>query len=298
MFQNSHPGYFFTKDGTRIFYNTNFPHKNGLNDLPVLVFNYGLICNFAHWREQIPFFENKGFNILLHDYRGHFNSSGQNHIENCTFKNFTNDLHQLLASLGIKKPIMFGHSMGVNITLEYAKLYSDNISSMILISGSVIPPQDVMFDSNIVDLALPYIKIFTEKFPDIFNTIWKNSYLLPPVRKIIHDGGFNTKKVPEEFVELYMKKISQLNSALFFQLFKEMHDHDIINHIKSIKTPALIIGGDKDKVIPNYLQNILKKYLTNSELYIVKDGSHVPQVDFPDFINARIHRFITKNHSS
>ena len=31
-----------------------------------------------------------------------------------------------------------------------------------------------------------------------------------------------------------------------------------------------------------------------SELYIVKDGSHVPQADFPDLINHRLLRFITK----
>ena len=75
---------------------------------------------------------------------------------------------------------------------------------------------------------------------------------------------------------------------------KIMHDHDIINELETIKTPTLVIGGDKDKIIPNYLQQILTKNLPNSKLYIVKDGSHVPQADFPDLINLRIHQFIKK----
>ena len=53
-----------------------------------------------------------------------------------------------------------------------------------------------------------------------------------------------------------------------------------------------VIGGDKDKVIPNYLQEILQTRLRNSKLYIVKNGSHVPQVDFPKNINERINLFI------
>ena len=296
MFQNSYPGYFYTEDGTRIFFSTNFPHNDKHDNRPVMVFNYGLICNFAHWREQIPFFEAKGYKLLLHDYRGHFNSSGDENIENCTFDNFTNDLHELIQSLKIKKSIMLGHSMGVNVTMEYAKRFPKELTAMVLISGSVIPPQDVMFDTNLMDLALPYFKMFTETFPDIFKTLWENSYMIPPLRLMIRDGGFNTKKVPMEFVEIYMKKIGELNSGLFFQLFEEMHDHDIINHIEKLKTPALIIGGDKDKVIPNYLQNILKKYLPDSEIYVVKDGSHVPQVDFPELINSRIFRYMEKNN--
>ena len=64
--------------------------------------------------------------------------------------------------------------------------------------------------------------------------------------------------------------------------------------LKSIKTPTLVIGGDKDKIIPNYLQKILTTNLPSSEFYIVKDGSHVPQADFPDRINQRIFRFFKK----
>jgi pimeloyl-ACP methyl ester carboxylesterase len=91
-----------------------------------------------------------------------------------------------------------------------------------------------------------------------------------------------------------MKKISELPENLFFHLLKLMHDHDIINHLESIKTTTLVIGGDKDKIIPNYLQRILTSHLPSSELYIVKDGSHVPQADFPDLINLRLMRFVEK----
>ena len=70
-----------------------------------------------------------------------------------------------------------------------------------------------------------------------------------------------------------------------------MKNHRIISRLEGIKVPALVMGGDKDQVIPNFLQHILNESLANSRLYIIKDGSHVPQVDFYDSVNERMNIF-------
>ncbi len=294
MFKNNHPNYFYTSDGIRIFYNTNFNPESINHSKPVLVLIYGLLCSNYHYKFQIPYFEECGYQILIHDYRFHFASSQDGDIESCNFPNIAKDLHELLAQLNIKNSVFVGHSMGVNICLEHARRYPEDMSGQILISGTVLPPQDIMFDSNMIDLAFPHLKSFTEKHPTLFKTIWQNVYKNPIAQYFIFDGGFNKKQVDMEFIQLYMKKISELPESLLFHLLKLMHDHDIINHLESIQTPTLIIGGDKDKIIPNYLQRILTTHLPQSELYIVKDGSHVPQADFPEMINQRLHRFVTK----
>ncbi len=296
MFKENHPNYFYTTDGIRIFYNTNFDIKNLDQKKPVLVLIYGLLCSNFHFKYQIPFFEELGYQILIHDYRFHFASSQDGDIETCTFKNISKDLFELLDSLKINQINLLGHSMGVNICLEFSKLYPDMVKSMTLISGTVVPPQDIMFDSNIIDLVSPYIKDFSQKHPKIYNTLWKSAYLNPIMHHVVMDGGFNKKHVEMEFVQLYMKKISELPNDLFFHLLRIMQEHDIISYLPTIKTHTLVIGGDKDKIIPNYLQKILTSKLTHAELYIVKDGSHVPQVDFPEMINQRVHRFLIKNH--
>ena len=297
MFKKNHPSYFYTSDSIRIFYNTNFERIDLDPKRPVLVLIYGLLCSNNHYKYQIPFFEELGYQILIHDYRFHYASEQVGEIETCNFPNITKDLHELLADLNIKKSIFVGHSMGVNICLEHARRYPEDMIGQILISGPVIPPQDIMFDSNMVDIVAPHLKAFTENYPTLFKNFWKHSYKNPIAQYMIFDGGFNKKQVEMEFIQLYMKKISELPEALFFHLLKLMHDHDVINHLESIQTPTLVIGGDKDKIIPNYLQRILTTNMPASELYIVKDGSHVPQADFPELINLRLLRFVEKTHA-
>lgn len=282
-----------TRDGEKIFYSTNF--KPGEHKEPVIIFNYGLVCSNFHWSKQLPFFEEQGYSIIIHDYRGHYQSTGMDNLENITFENITGDIEELLIHLGVDKTIMVGHSMGANISLEYALRNPDHILGLVLISGTVIPVKNIMFDSNVMEIATPYLETLMKKYPKIFETVWGSSGMNPIIKKIVHFSGFNAKTVPAEFVEIYLNKLGKLGPQLFFQLFDQLSKHNVLSKLNTLVAPTLIIGGDRDNVIPNHLQFTLKQQIDNSELYILRKGSHVPQVDFPDFINERILYFIRES---
>jgi pimeloyl-ACP methyl ester carboxylesterase len=284
--------YYKTPDNEQLFYQANFdPFENEYNE-DILIFNYGLVCSNHHWIHQLDFFAAQGYKILTHDYRGHYQSSGIKNLSSITFENLTNDLYGLINHLNIKRPILIGHSMGVNICLEFTKCFPDIVAKQVLISGTTMPVYDIMFDSNVVDQVQPYIKKLLKAYPTAFTTFWKFGGWNPIIKKLIHAGGFNIKTVSSEFIEVYLNKLGQLGPELFFQLLDQMQFHQILGEVEIISTKSLIIGGDKDKVIPNYLQRLLADTLQDAELYIVKNGSHVPQVDFPEFVNERIIEFI------
>ncbi len=296
IFTKHHPQYFMTSDQVRIFYDTNFAQDQYDPNIPLLIFNYGLVCNPNHFKEQYPFFEQMGYQMLVYNYRGHFNSSGNESIESCTFLNMANDLNELLIDLNLKNYYCIGHSMGVNLCLEFSKLYdTEQLKGMILISGTILPPQEVMFNSGIMDIVTPLVESLSTSYPDLVENVWKNSFLNPINHQILYQGGFNTKKVSLDFVKFYAKKISELPHKLFLQLMKEMQDHQIFNDLSRITTKVLVIGGEQDKVIPLHLQYVLHQKLPSSELYIIKDGSHVPQSDFPEMLNERIDFFIRQS---
>lgn len=289
--------YIFAGDGIRLHYQLNFDKDNNdlLSKKPLLIFNYGLGCNNGHWQYQLSFFHELGYPIMIHDYRGHYNSTSDKGAESITFSSITEDIKKIVDDINPSQIIILGHSMGVNVTLDYVRKYPDLILGMVLISGTIIPPQGVMYDSNFFELFTPLWRGLHQKFPSFYQKLWSSSGMNPILQKLVHDGGFNKNKVSIEFVQQYLNRMGKLDPAIFFQCFEQMAKHDIINDIHLIGTKALVIGGDKDKIIPNYLQSILIDQLPDAKLYIVKDGSHVPQADFPDSINERIGFFISES---
>lgn len=293
MFKNTEANFFKTADNEQIFYLKNFNQRDP--NKPVLIFNYGLVCSNHHWKYQIDYFDNKGYQILLHDYRGHFQSSGNQELEKITFQQMAKDISDMCAFLKIEKAIMLGHSMGVNICLQLAKDYPELVSEMVLISGTFMPVKDIMFDTNIMEFLTPLAMAGLEKYPEFMKKIWTTGGINPLVKEIIHTTGFNRQKVSKEFIEIYLNRMGQLGVDMFFQLFKEMTRQNITSSLGQMKIPTLIMGGHNDNVIPNHLQRTLASLIPNSETYFLKTGSHVPQADFPELLNERIELFIEQH---
>ena len=279
-----------THDSQDILYYKNFPYELD-STKRTLIFNYGLVCSHHHFTQQISHFQND-YNIIAHDYRGHYGSTSLEDYSDLTFKNICLDINGIINKESIKKPILIGHSMGVNVSLEYAKIFPQNVEALILISGTAQPVFSTMFNSNIVDHISPMLRTLFKKFPSAVGSFWKHTKHNPIIKAIVHRGGFNINNVSDEFIKIYLSKIEELGPNIFLKLLEQMNSHDIISYISQVESKTLIIGGDNDKVIPNYNQRILKEKLNNSELFIVKNGSHVPQVDFPNSINRRIELFI------
>ncbi len=295
MFKESHANFFKTSDNEQIFYVKNFDQID--ESKPVLVFNYGLVCSNHHWQYQTEFFDKLGYQILIHDYRGHFQSTGIHDIKKITFPQIAQDIHDLCEFHGIKKAVLLGHSMGVNICLQVAKDFPDLVKGLVLISGTFMPVMDVMFDTNLMEFVTPWLVSGLDKYPDVFKKIWTSTGMNPLVREIIHTTGFNKGKVSKEFIEIYLNRVGQLGPEMFFQLFSEMTKQNISSSLEQMKIPSLVMGGYKDNVIPNHLQRTLASLLPESETYFLKEGSHVPQADYPEMVNERIDLFIQQRCS-
>ena len=295
MFNKNYSQYLKSSDGFSLYVCTNFDPKDYDAEEEVLIFNYGLICSNSHWEKQTSYFDQKGYKILIHNYRAHFNSQGEDDIERVTFQTISFDINTICEQLGIKKVVLFGHSMGVNVALEFTRRFPEKVVSQVLIAGTIFPPHDVVFNSQKMNFVFPVIGFVQKKFPDLYTFLFKTGGLNPLVCHFVHKFGYHTKETPREHIQVYLNRIGKLPSKLFVQLIKEMKDHDIINYLHEIKPPTLIISGDNDKVIPFSIQRIIQAKIPHSELYMVKDGSHVPQLDFPGSVNQRVALFLELN---
>ena len=59
-----------------------------------------------------------------------------------------------------------------------------------------------------------------------------------------------------------------------------MKNHNLTTKLHLVDCPTLVMGGDLDKIAPIEGQIIFKNYIKGSSFILIKDGSHVPQIDF------------------
>ncbi|HWA36563.1 MAG TPA: alpha/beta fold hydrolase, partial [Burkholderiales bacterium] len=82
---------------------------HGREGAPWIAFSHSLACNLRMWDEQVAFLKDR-FRILVYDTRGHGQSAAP--AGPYTLEMLADDLHALLAHLGIAKLHFVGLSMG------------------------------------------------------------------------------------------------------------------------------------------------------------------------------------------
>ena len=93
--------------------------------------------------------------------------------------------------------------------------------------------------------------------------------------KVAFHGGFHPEMAFIVSVNFYLKKIGELAPEVFFSFLTRWGVQSIISYLPKIKTPTLIMGGDKGYNRPISSQLIFNNLIPDSDFYLVKDGSHV-----------------------
>ena len=279
-------GYFNSFDGTKIYYCIEGEGKP-------LVFCYGLVCSSLHWAYQINYFSKKYKTIWL-DYRGHQKSEMPDDLNKISLDALSKDVAELFKVLDIKNAPIMGHSMGVNVVLELYRHSPELVHSMILTSGTPTRPLETLLLSNTLEPAFQLLEVLSKYFPKILNKIWRLQKNNPIVHKAVGMLGFNIKHAHMDDIALYVDQIADLDPNLFLKLIRDYDQYEGTSWLHLINKPTLVIAGEKDLVVPLKRQELLHQLIPLSTIELIKDGSHCPQMDFPDDINSKIDSFLKK----
>lgn len=121
----------FSHDGVRIAYD-----DTGAGD-PAIVFVHGWCCDRTHHAAQVAYFSQSHRCISL-DLRGH----GDSDVPDAGYgiPVFADDVAALCGALGLRKPVIVGHSMGGAIALSLAARHPDLPSRIVLLDAAICPP--------------------------------------------------------------------------------------------------------------------------------------------------------------
>lgn len=280
-------GYFVNADGARLGY-----REGGNPSGPPVLFCYGLICSGYHFRYQWDALAPR-YRLLMLDYPGHHVSDAPKLLSGVTFKSLSRDLQAFLDHVHAKSPVhVLAHSMGVSVALELALQAPARVASLMLLAGAARFPARNRRSVERLRRLQEALRLVEGLAPDLSSGLWRLQEKIPGASTFLKRMGFNPNLVRDEDVRECLRVFAQFEPRLFIQLLSEYVRHDLTEDLGAIRIPTLVMPGAKDTIVPLELAQELHARIAGSELAVVEHGSHCPQLDLPDLVNAHLERFL------
>jgi len=247
---------------------------DGPEDGPVVMFSNSLISNYTMWDDQVDAITDAGFRMLRYDQRGHGGTDAPE--GDYSIKMFADDAAGLLDTIGIEKVHFVGLSMGGFIAQLMGVHYPDKVISLSLCDTACVMPTAELWNDRIAQAEAGG----TQALGDATLGRW---FTAP-----YHESN------PNE-VALVRKMINASNLTGYIGCARAIRDMSQCDVLGQIKAPTIVIVGEEDPACPVASAKVLHEGVQGSELVIIKDAAHLPNIQKRDefnqillgFLNAR-----------
>ncbi|MGI0065802.1 MAG: alpha/beta fold hydrolase [Nitrosotalea sp.] len=238
-----------------------------------LILLHGLGGYAERWSNLMPYL-NKKYHIFAPDIIG-YGQSDKPSVD-YTPEFFIKFVFDFIETLGIKKTLMIGTSLGGQIAAECASTQNLAIEKIILIS-----PAGIMKKSTPTLDAYTMAALYPNK-----DSV-KNAYQM-----MVGPG----MQVSETSIERFVNNMSRPNAKMVFlsTLLGLKNSPDIFDKLQKINVPTLVIWGNDDKLIPFEYSQQFVSFIKNCEFTPMEGCGHSPYVEDPEKLSDIIIKFFSK----
>lgn len=179
-------------------------------------------------------------------------------------------VHEITQKLGLTRYAIAGNSMGGGVAAEYAELYPNELTGLILVDAAGIPRTQGQGDKMPLAFQIARIPVLNKAM----------RWILP--HKIVEEGVRKTfvdqSKVTPEMVKRYedLNLCCGNREATGIRFTLPSNDVQVAERLGEIRVPTLILWGDKDGLIPVIYANEYAKRINGSKLIIYPNVGHIP----------------------
>lgn len=257
---------------------------------PSAVLCDGLGCDGFVWKYLLPELR-QSRRVLRWHYRGHGFSGVPTDQSRIGMEFSCNDMLKLMDHAGLERSVIFGHSMGVQMALEFHRRHSSRVSGLVLLCGSYGNPLDTWHDHTLLRKFFPIIAAAVEKAPHIARKITarlKTSIAL----EFSLRTELNRDLLARDDFWPYLEHLSKMDPLMFVRTLDSLKDHSAWDHLPHIDVPTLVVGGEIDRFTPVWLSERMANHIPGCDYLFVPGGSHTAPLERSALVNERIQRFL------
>jgi len=249
-----------TRDGVKLFF-----EEAGSGNPPILLV-HGWTCDHTYMEPQFEHLR-RTHRVVAVDLRGHGLSDKPQ--QDYTMRTFADDLAWLCGQLGLKKPVVIGHSMGGVIALELAAQFPEVAGAVVTLDSPIVPPQ------TLIEGMTPTIEALRgPNYRAVQQQLVSEALFIPaddPVRKA-------------RIVEDMSSAPQHVMASAFANIFA-----DTTKNTAACKVPLLILMAAQALSDVPRLQALCPHVMIGQTV----GAGHFHQLEVPEQVNAMIDRFLT-----
>ena len=235
---------------------------------PVVIFLHAGTGSAAFWVYQQPVLAKAGYRVIAYSRRGHMNSDpGSNDNPGVA----SEDLHNLVAHLGIGRFHAVGLAAGGIVATDYALSHPEKLISLVLAS-TIMGVADKEY-IELSDIIRP--KIFAQLPPDFQE--------LGPSYRAGNPAGaaawLELEKKASQGARVRQKNANVITWA----------------KVETIRTPTLLLGGEADLYTPPAMLRLQASHMPHAEMVVVREAAHAPNWEQPEVFNEALLAFLRKH---
>jgi proline iminopeptidase len=199
------------------------------------------------------------------------------------------DIEALRVSLGAAQMILVGHSIHAFMAMEYARVFPDKVSHLVLIASSPITGSEIYKEADryFEESVCPERKAAFAKSMQKFSEGADHSFvarLLSFGARIWYDPNFDASQLWEGVV---------VNSVGGEVIWGSMFEgFDIAFALKSIKCPIFLALGRYDYFNPPHLWENYRNHASDLTLRIFEKSGHTPQLEESHHFDQELIRWL------
>ena len=256
-----------------------------------LVLCDGLACDGFAWKYLLPAVAEHHRVVHWH-YRGHGQSPLPPPGLAPSIPQFAEDLAAVLEAARVKSAVVVGHSMGVQLALEFHRLHPDRVRALVLVSGSPGHPLDTFHDTTLLRRALPSLRKGAERFPRVAAALTRVGVRSGLAMEVAMSTEVNASLLRRADLQPYFEHVQRMDPRYFLRAMQAAAEHGAEEHLSAVDVPTLIVAGDRDRFTPTWLSRRMALEIPSAELFLVRGGSHTALLERPEEVNRAVLDFL------
>jgi 3-oxoadipate enol-lactonase len=236
---------------------------------PVVMFGNGLATSLEMWEAQAAFFA-KRFRVLRYDVRGHGGTEATQ--PPYSLEQLADDAVALLDHLGVEMVTYVGLSLGGMIGQAMAVRHADRIGALVLCDTTMHSPR-AMWRDRIAAVQMDGVA------PQVEPSIAR--WFTP---------AFTAAQAA--LVDRMRRMIGSTSPLGYLGCAMAMRDMELEDVTVRIGQPTLVIVGRDDPSTPVSAAQALHAAIAGSELEIIDQAAHLPNIEQAERFNALLARFL------